>query len=182
MTSRDIMCCAGCRFYSPRNCYCRAALRPIEEVDTCPYGDYQDRSLAYIVLNPGAYKPERAHETDAGYDLRTPAEVLIPARGSASIDTGVHISLPSGTYGKLESKSGLNVKHGIVCLGGVIDEGYTGPIIVKLYNLGDEDYVFAPGDKVVQLIIQPYLAPETEVVSALLETDRGDAGFGSTGR
>ena len=101
---------------------------------------------------------------------------------SATIDTGVHIELPRGYYGKVESRSGLNVNHDIVSCGGVIDEGYTGSIVVKLYNLGNEAHIFDPGDKVAQLVIQPYIAPEIEYVETLTETDRGDAGFGSTGR
>lgn len=135
-----------------------------------------------IKLDPGAYVPERAHETDAGMDLRTPSFVIVPAHGSACIDTGVHIELPAGTYGKLESKSGLNVKHGVVSLGGVIDCGYTGSIVAKLYNMSDEDYVFVAGDKVVQLIVQPYLVPDIDIAWELPQTDRGDWGFGSTGR
>lgn len=134
-----------------------------------------------VKLDPGAYVPERAHETDAGMDLRTPSAAIVPAHGWACIDTGVHIELPVGTYGKLESKSGLNVKHGIVSLGGVIDCGYTGSIVAKLYNMSDEDYVFVAGDKVVQLIIHPYLVPEIDIAWELPETARGDGWFGSTG-
>lgn len=135
-----------------------------------------------VVLDPGAYMPERAHPTDAGLDLRTPREVKVPASGSACIDTGVHIELPHGTFGHLESKSGLNVKNGVVSLGGIIDEQYTGSIVAKLYNLSDRDYWFSTGDKIVQLVIQPYLTPELELVTELDETDRGNSGFGSTGR
>ena len=107
------------------------------------------------MLEDGAYLPEKAHEPDAGYDLRTHIPVKIPAGGSATIDTGIHIAIPEGFFGKLESKSGLNVKHHIVSLGGVIDAGYTGSIVVKLYNLGKQDYIFQKGDKIVQMIIQP---------------------------
>jgi dUTP pyrophosphatase len=135
-----------------------------------------------VVLDTGAFMPERAHSTDAGLDLKTPRFVFLPAHGSTVIDTGVHIELPHGYFGKLESKSGLNVKHGIVSLGGVIDEGYTGSIAVKLYNLSEEDYFCPAGDKIVQLIIQPYIAPEMEVVDKLNETERNEHGFGSTGR
>ena len=135
-----------------------------------------------IVLDDGAYMPERAHPTDAGLDLRTPRYVYVPVHGSVVIDTGVHIELPPGTFGHLESKSGLNVNQGIVSLGGIIDEGYTGSIVAKLYNLSDTDYFFAKGDKIVQLIIQPYIAPNMEVVDTLNDTDRGSQGFGSTGR
>ena len=130
--------------------------------------------------------PERAHPTDAGMDLRTPKAVYLAPNSSPNssviIDTGVHIELPHGYFGKIESKSGLNTKYGIVSLGGVIDEGYTGSIVVKIYNMSESGYLFDKGDKIAQLIIQPYLAPELEQVKKLEKTDRGDAGFGSTGR
>jgi len=135
-----------------------------------------------VVLDKGAYEPIRAHDTDAGLDLRTPIEFTIRPHDSCVIDTGVHIELPRSTFGQLFSKSGLNVKRSIVSLGGTIDEGYTGSITVKLYNEGDEEYHFRPGDKIVQLVIMPYLAPEIEYVNELGNTDRGDNGFGSTGK
>ena len=135
-----------------------------------------------VVLDDGAYMPERAHPTDAGLDLRTPIAVKLWPNESVSIDTGVHVQLPAGTYGKIESKSGLNVKQSIVCCGGVIDENYTGSIVVKLYNLGHRAYAFQAGDKIAQMIIQPYWAPDMQLVDKLGATDRGDAGFGSTGR
>lgn len=135
-----------------------------------------------IMLDKGAYMPLRAHSTDAGLDLRTPKEVTVPKGGSVCIDTGVHVELPKGYYGKLESRSGLNVKHSVVSLGGTIDEPYRGSIVAKLYNLGDEDYTFNAGDKVVQMVIQPYIAPDIQIVDSLDETDRGSNGFGSTGK
>ena len=135
-----------------------------------------------IKLDPGAFMPDRAHETDAGLDLRTPRPVLLWGESSACFDTGVHIELPHGYYGKIESKSGLNTKYSIVACGGVIDEGYTGSIVVKLYNLGSSSHFFEAGDKIAQLVIQPYIAPPLELVSELDETERGESGFGSTGK
>ena len=133
-----------------------------------------------VMLDPGALMPTRAHPTDAGLDLYAPRTVVIPARGSAVVDTGVHVSLPEKTVGMLKSKSGLNVKKNI--LGeGVIDEGYTGPIVVKLYNQGDEDVTIEAGQKLIQLVILPILTPALEQVDSLDETDRGAGGFGSTG-
>ena len=133
-----------------------------------------------VMLDPGAIMPTRAHPTDAGLDLYAPRTVVIPARGSAVVDTGVHVSLPEHTVGMLKSKSGLNVKKNI--LGeGVIDEGYTGPIVVKLYNQGDEDVTIEAGQKLIQLVILPILTPALEQVDSLAETDRGAGGFGSTG-
>ena len=134
-----------------------------------------------VMLEDGAFEPLRAHKTDAGLDLRSREEIVLWPGHSHTFDTGVHIEFPPGYYGKIESKSGLNVNDSIVSLGGVIDEQYTGSIAVKLYNMGKKDKVFKPGTKVAQLIIQPYIAPDIEYVSELTETERGDSGFGSSG-
>lgn len=108
------------------------------------------------MLEDGAYLPEKAHEADAGYDLRTPVPVRIPAGGWTTIDTGIHIASSEGAFvvGKLESKSGLNVKRHIGRLGCVIDADHTGNIVMKLYNPGKHDYIFRAGDKIAQMVIQ----------------------------
>lgn len=134
-----------------------------------------------VKLESWAYMPERAHKTDAGADLRTPRDVFVHARGSVMIDTGVHIELPPNTVGMLKSKSGLNVNHGITSEG-VIDVGYTGSIAVKLFNHSDRGYQFKAGDKISQLVVMPILTPSFELVDELENTERGDGGFGSTGR
>lgn len=134
-----------------------------------------------IVLDDGAFAPIRAHKYDAGLDLRTPVNVIVPARGSVVIDTGVHIELPRYAVGFLKSKSGLNVHCGILSEG-VIDAGYTGSIRAKLYNHSDVDFTLLAGDKITQLVILPVLIPRFELVNSLSETERGDGGFGSTGR
>lgn len=134
-----------------------------------------------IMLDEGAYMPSRGHKTDAGLDLRTPKAVTVPAYGNTMIDTGVHVALPHGCAGLLVSKSGLNVKHDITSTG-LIDEEYTGSIVVKLYNHGGEDYVFEAGDKVTQLVVLPVVCEPLEQVTAFNRTARGDNGFGSTGR
>ncbi len=151
-----------------------------------------------VKLEPGAIMPTRAHETDAGLDLYSMEDKVIyqgelseydPKTGitrkiqtGTVFDTGVHIAFDPGTYGKIESKSGLNVNYSVVSCGGVIDEGYTGTITVKLYNLGTEPYTVHKGDKIAQLVIMPYLTPKMELVDDLDETERGDNGFGSTGK
>lgn len=134
-----------------------------------------------IMLDDGAYMPSRGHRTDAGLDLRTTKAVTVPAYGSVIVDTGVHVALPHGCAGLLVSKSGLNVKHDITSTG-LIDEGYTGSIVVKLYNHGGEDHEFEAGDKVTQLVVMPVVCEPLEQVSALNPSERGDNGFGSTGR
>lgn len=135
-----------------------------------------------IKLDKGAYMPTRAFETDAGLDLYSPVEVDIPPRGSATIDTGIHVELPRNTTGFLKSRSGLNVKHGIQSGEGVIDVGYTGSIRVKLYNHSGRWYTVNKGDKISQLVIMPILTPDLELVDELDETERGNNGFGSSGR
>lgn len=134
-----------------------------------------------VMLDAGAYMPSRGHKTDAGLDLRTPKAVTVPAYESAVIDTGVHVALPHGCAGLLVSKSGLSVKHGITSTG-LIDEGYAGSIVVKLYNNSGEDYRLEAGDKVTQLVVMPVVCEPLEQVSAFNVTERGNNGFGSTGR
>lgn len=134
-----------------------------------------------VSLDEGAYMPERAHDTDAGADIRTPVDVTVPARGSAIIRTGVHVQLPQGTVGMLKSKSGLNVNHGITSEG-VIDEGYTGEVTVKAYNNTDTPYMFRRGDKVTQLVVMPVYYVGFELVDMVDGGTRGLDGFGSTGR
>lgn len=134
-----------------------------------------------IILDNGAFKPEFAHKTDAGADLRSPIDAVVPARGSVVIDTGVHAEIPEGYVGILKSKSGLNVKHDLTGTG-TIDCGYSGSIRVKLYNHGDTDYQIFRGDKIIQMVIIPCVYCEFTQVEKFAETERGDGGFGSTGR
>lgn len=134
-----------------------------------------------IMLDKDAYMPSRGHKTDAGLDLRTPVAVTVPAYSSVTVDTGVHVALPHGCAGLLVSKSGLNVKHDITSTG-LIDEEYTGSIVVKLHNHGVEDYRFEAGDKITQLVVIPVVREPVEQVSVFNATERGDNGFGSTGR
>lgn len=134
-----------------------------------------------VKLDEGAKMPTRAHQTDAGLDIYSRESKTVPARGSEIFDTGVHIELEPYSVGFLKSKSGLNVKHGITSEG-VIDVGYTGSITVKLYNNSDVDYVVNAGDKISQLVILPICLPTPVLVDDLAETERGNGGFGSTGK
>ena len=150
-----------------------------------------------IMLDAGAKMPTRAHEFDAGLDLYAPKTVTVPgcrymvtfanfnygivSVGQKVIDTGVHVQIPEGYVGLIKSKSGLMVNQGLLT-DGTIDSGYTGSIKVKLFNTSPKDYKFNGGDKIAQLVIVPCLLPELELVDHLEETDRGDGGFGSTGR
>ena len=135
-----------------------------------------------VVLDAGAYMPERAHKADAGWDLRTPNAVAMAPGESVVIDTGVHVMIPRGYVGFLKAKSGLNIKSSILGTG-VVDAGYSGSIVVKLYNESPIDYKwFEAGDKIIQLVILPIPDVTMTLVDKLEDTERGANGFGSTGR
>lgn len=135
-----------------------------------------------VKLDNGAYAPIREHSTDAGLDLKSREKKIIHSKSSEIFDTGIHVQLPPNTAGMIMSKSGLNVKHNITSTG-LIDEGYTGSIIVKLYNHGDKDYEVKKGDKITQLVIVPVEYCTPKIVKDIDEnSERGDKGFGSTGK
>ena len=133
-----------------------------------------------VMLDEKAKMPTKAHDTDAGFDLYTPERVVVHRNDSAVIDTGVHIEIPKGYVGFLKSKSGLNVKHGIAGEG-VIDAGYTGSIVAKLYNNGEKMMVFEAGQKIIQIVFLPIPEVELKLTDSFDETERGENGFGSSG-
>lgn len=138
-----------------------------------------------VSLEEGAITPNKAHLEDAGYDLFSRDTKLIKAGSSAIFDTGVHVAVPYGYAGFLKSKSGLNMKHDLMSFG-VIDCGYTGSIVVKVYNLGDKDYLVHAGDKITQLCLVKIAESDVKVVGDdeyknFVVGSRGRNGFGSTG-
>lgn len=134
-----------------------------------------------IMLDEGAKAPTRAHEADAGLDVCALEGGWVCNGTCMAFRTGLHVQIPQGYVGILFSKSGLNINHGITSTG-VIDSGYTGEIIVNLCNNGGKHYEVMPGDKISQLVILPIATPTVNVVDSFEQTDRGDNGFGSTGR
>lgn len=152
-------------------------------MNTCTlYPEYiGGRSGMKIKLDKYAFAPTRAHAHDAGLDLKSPAEFVIGPQSSCTIPTGVHVQLPHGTAGLIVSKSGLNVKSSITSTG-LIDEGYSGEIVVKLYNHGDVAYHVQRGDKISQIIIFDVRYEGVEIVDEIECGERGGNGFGSTGR
>lgn len=135
-----------------------------------------------IKLDDGAFVPIRAHKEDAGLDICAKSDAIVRAGQSMVFYTGVHVELPPGCAGLLVSKSGLNVRHDITSTG-LIDENYSGEIIVKLFNHGYEDYMVHAGDKITQLVVFPiWHDPVIELVDELPIVGRGTNGFGSSGR
>lgn len=133
-------------------------------------------------LDPAAKIPSFAHATDAGLDLCALEEVSIKPGARVQVRTGLALAIPAGYVGLVWDKSGISHKGGLKTLGGVMDAGYRGEVLVGLYNASDAVYTFAPGDKVAQILVQPIAHPELEEVDELSEADRGDKGFGSTGK
>ena len=133
-----------------------------------------------VKLEPSGYIPVRAHPTDAGLDLKTPEMFHLPAHSFVKVDTGVRVAIPAGYFGLIFSKSGL-MASGITSRG-VIDPSYRGTIQVVLYNHSGEGRYFGAGDKISQLIIVPCITPDPYLVAELDSTERGEGGFGSTGK
>jgi dUTP pyrophosphatase len=137
-----------------------------------------------IVLDEGAVMPGYAHDFDAGLDLYAKTniqQVVIPPYGGSKVfDTGVHMAIPQHFCGLVKSRSSMLLKQ--VVTDGLVDSDYTGSVRVILFNHGPEAYTVRPGDKIAQVVISPCLRPPLEIVDELVATDRGDAGFGSTGR
>lgn len=134
-----------------------------------------------VVLDEGATMPAYAHDDDAGMDLISSEINVVPAHDRQTFKTGVHMAIPNGYFGAIRAKSGLLRKHGIIC-SGTVDCSYTGEIMVTLVNTSDTDYQVFKGDKIAQMILIPYHHAEFVQVDKLDETERGDNGFGSTGR
>ena len=139
--------------------------------------------LRFRRIHPAAVLPSYAHPSDAGMDVRSVDEVVIPAGKRALVHTGLVMLLPPGYEAQVRPRSGLALKFGVTVLNtpGTIDSGYRGEVGVILINLGDEDFTVHTGDKIAQLVIAPVTQPETAETDVVDETDRGAGGFGSTG-
>lgn len=140
-------------------------------------------------LHDDAMLPVRKSDGAAGYDMYSDQEVVLPPltfdNASTSratlVSTGIAMTVPQGTYGQLAPRSGLAVK-GIHVGAGVIDADYTGEVKVLLFNLSDKEIVLGKHERVAQLILKKIETPEVLEVQELGVTDRGDNGFGSTGK
>src|SRR5215211_1452437 len=141
-------------------------------------------TLEIRLLHPDAVPPARTRGGDAGYDLRATARVSIPPNDRRLVGTGVAIALPEGVAGLVTPRSGLAIEHGLTLLNapGLIDPNYRGEIKVILHNTGERRYTVEAGDRIAQLLLVPYLAPELEVVARLPASECGGNGFGSSGR
>jgi dUTP pyrophosphatase len=143
-------------------------------------------TLAVRLLHPGARPPARTRAGDAGYDLCAVEPFALEPGERAVVPTGIAVAIPAGAAGLVVPRSGLAARHGLSVVNGpgLIDPGYRGEVKVVLVNLGGERYAGEPGDRIAQLLLVPCLTPPVEVVEDLPAgpDDRGEAGFGSSGR
>ena len=137
-------------------------------------------------MRPNAQLPARATAESAGLDLCAclSEPLTIPAGQTRTVPTGIAIALPQGTAGFVYARSGLGVRRGIAPANavGVIDADYRGEILVGLYNHSDTDYTIRPGERIAQLVVAPVWSVSVEECALLPDTERGEGGFGSTGR
>lgn len=142
------------------------------------------KTLKIVRVNANVPVPKFALKGDAGFDLYVGEMIILPPMGRASINTGYKMEIPKGCVGIIYEKSGLSFKHGIITYGNVVDSGYRGEVRVGVMNLGTEAYTFEPGHKVAQMIIHKYedVAFKEVKDGGLSASDRGERGFGSTGK
>lgn len=137
-------------------------------------------------LSDTAIIPTRGSKYAAGYDLYADIKeaIQINPGDTLKISSGIAIAIPEGCFGGIYPRSGLATKQGLAPANkvGVIDSDYRGPIIVALYNHSNIPQIVHPGDRIAQLIIQPYWQFDWDEVDELDETERGEGGFGSTGK
>jgi len=139
-------------------------------------------TLRFAKLSEHARAPTRGSFVAAGYDLYAAEEMVIEPGKRACVKTDIQIEVPDGTYGRVAPRSGLAAKHGIDVGAGVVDKDYRGNVMVLLFNFGDAAFNVARGDRIAQLVLEKICMAELEELPTLDVTERGDGGFGSTGK
>lgn len=133
-------------------------------------------------LSPDAVLPSYAHIWDAGMDLYANETVKLAPGEIGRIKSGIAVEIPDGYVGLCWDKSGLSINSGIKVLAGVIDSGFRGELVFGVINLGKNSYTFEKGHKVMQMLVQPVEHMEIVESEELSGSDRGEKGFGSTGK
>ena len=134
-------------------------------------------------IDSAAKLPEYAHPGDAGMDVFSVADILLPPGGRALVRTGLVMHLPPDAEAQVRPRSGLALKHGVTVLNapGTIDAGYRGEVGVILINHGSEPFRVEKGMKIAQIVVAPVVRAEIAETAESDSTDRGSGGFGSTG-
>ena len=142
--------------------------------------------VKFVKLSPSAQTPTCGSLEAAGHDLSAAIDknIMIAPHQTVKIPTGLAIELPQNTFGGIYARSGIANREGLAPANkvGIVDSDYRGEVIVALHNHSDEYRIVEPGQRIAQLIVQPYIPVQWEETDALSETDRGSSGFGSTGK
>ena len=144
-------------------------------------GNMKQSGSIKVALDDDARFPTKGFAADAGFDLYSREDAVIEPGKSWVFNTGVHMAIPEGICGLIVGKSGLNVVYDAQS-SGLIDSGYTGAIHIKLYNHGEKTLEIKKGQKISQIVLLPIIMPVLCLVKSLEATQRGDGGFGSTGK
>jgi len=134
------------------------------------------------LLSEAAKTPTKGTNQAAGYDLYAAQNAEIDPLKRALIKTNISIAIPKGYYGRIAPRSGLAYKNGIDVMAGVIDSDYRGDVGVILYNTGVDVFNVKQGDRIAQLIIEKCHVADWDLVEDLSDTDRGEGGYGHTGK
>ena len=139
--------------------------------------------IVFTLDHPQARLPVRAHEGDAGLDLRSVEHVVIPPGGRSLVRTGLRVAIPDGFAGLVVPRSGLALRHGVTVLNapGTVDADYRGEVQVLLFNAGEEPFVITRGLRIAQMVVAPVTTVALVEVGEVERTGRGGSGFGSTG-
>jgi len=133
-------------------------------------------------LREDAKLSTKGHPGDAGIDFYSIEDVIFPPKEARDVFSGVAIEIPEGFVGLVWDKSSIAFKKGLKTMGGVIDSGYRGEMLFRLFNTGDSEVIMKKGDKVAQMIIQKFEDCDVVESEELSNTVRGEQGFGSTGK
>ena len=142
--------------------------------------------IKFLKTHPDAVLPQRNHKHpftgDSGYDVTAVENTTIPAKGAAVVPVGLKLAyLPPGVWIRIESRSGLQFKHGLQAFNGIIDNQYRGDMGIRILNHSDKDYTVMKGDRVAQLVLYPLVVADSIWSDTVDETERGEKGFGSSG-
>ncbi len=132
-------------------------------------------------IKKDARLPRYGHTGDAGLDLFSVVEAVLKPGEAFAVPTGIQTAIPSGFVGLIWDKSGISLS-GVHRLAGVVDAGYRGEIKVVMINLSGNDFAVSKGMKIAQMLIQPVVGVTVNETDDLDDTERGEGGFGSTGR
>jgi dUTP pyrophosphatase len=151
------------------------------------YSYSEFKGMSFVKTHPDAVLPERNHKDistgDTGYDVTAVEDVIVPARGSALAPVGLKLGYVSpGLWIRIESRSGLQFKHSISAFPGILDNQYRGDMGIRLLNNSDIDYQVKKGDRIAQFVLYPLVVTDTKFIDEVVKSDRGEKGFGSSGK